>query len=112
MQYKTYREFYDELTEALPGWEIILGTTKDGISGDTCFINQRGGSTVYSDGVPFVQSVVYDVILLQERAAFTNVRLFELVDDGINFTAYDENSGMNVFLGQVTLLGPGGLPDE
>ena len=112
MEFKTYDEFFEYITNALPGWEIVLGTKKDGIKGNTCFINQRGSSTVYADGVPLISSSSYDLIFLQKRSAFTNRQIVEILENGVDFNLYDEDSGMNVFTGEITLFGPRSVPDE
>lgn len=112
MEFRTYDEFYKQMTEGLPSWEIILGTTKKELAGNTCFITQRGSDTAYADGVPFIASTTYDVIFLQKRAVFNNREILEIMDNGVDFNLYDEDSQMNIFTGQVTLYGPGSVPND
>lgn len=111
MEFRTYEEFYEDLKKLLPNFEIILGTSKDRITGDTCFISQRGTETVYSDGQPMILSATYDLIFLQKRAVFANREVIELLDE-VNFSLYDDDSGLNIFTSQITLYGPGAVPSE
>lgn len=112
MQFRTYREFHNELTDLLPGWDIVFGTTKDSINGQTCFITHRDSTLAAADGQTMVKSSTYDLVFLQKRAAFTNIPLIEMLDGGVRFIQYDDESGLNIFAGQVTLFGPRSVPDE
>lgn len=112
MEFRTYEEFYNTLKTLLPNWDIYLGTTKENVTRQTCFISHNTSVTEYADGVPFLISTTYDLIFLQKRPAFTNLQIMELLDDGVNFNVYDEDSGFNIFTASVTLYGPRSIPDE
>lgn len=112
MMYRTYHELYQWLSEELPDWDIVLGTSKDMITRPTLFITHRGSQSIYSDGVPMIASSTYDLIFLQTRPAFTNRAILEQLENGVNFVEWDEDSGYNIFIGSVTLYGPAGVPDE
>ena len=111
MIYKTYSEFYAFLNEKLPSFEVILGTTKEDLSHETCFLSHRNSEMVYADNIPLIASSTYDIIILQKRSAFTNVDIIEITNDGVNFNVYDEESGYNVFTASVTLYGPRSVPN-
>lgn len=112
MMYRTYYELYHWLSEELPDWDIVLGTSKDQLTRPTLFVNHRGSQTVYSDGVPMIASSTYDLVFLQKRPAFTNRAILEQLENGVNYVEWDEDSGYNIFTGSVTLVGPGSVPDE
>lgn len=112
MLFKSYNEFYSELTTLLDGWDVVLGTSKDELDRETCFITHRGSVVTTADDTPFISSTTYDLVFLQRRAAFTNVKVIALTESGVRFTAYDEDTGMNIFTGSVTLFGPWSVPDE
>lgn len=112
MEFRTYDEFYTELSTLLNGWDVVLGTTKETLDRPTCFISHRGSTTTASDGQLMVLSSTYDLVFLQKRAAFTNVLVIEMMENGVRFSGYDDDTGMNIFQGSVTLFGTRSLPDE
>lgn len=112
MQNRTYTELIEFLEQELQGWDIVLGSSKNSIDKPTCFINHYTSTTTSADGVAIISSSTFDLVFLQDRAAFTNARIIEILEDGIKFAAYDDATGKHVFTGSVTLYGPGSLPDE
>ena len=112
MRFESYTEFYEFLQKNLPDWEIVFGTSKDSVNGKTCFINQDKCVTTSVDDVKLIQYTTYDLIFLQERAAFYNTSIVEQTIDGVRFIEYNDDSGMNIFVGSVIVWGPRSLPDE
>lgn len=112
MLFRTYKEFIDELKQLLPDTDIILGTTKKSIDRETVFIVHAGSTLNNIDDIQTIASSTYNLVFMKKRPAFTNQRIIEMTNDGVSFSAYDDELGYNIYTADVTLFGPGSVPDE
>lgn len=64
MDYRTYSEFYSDLSEKLSSWDVVLGTSAESVDRETCFITHRNSVTEWSDDKPYISSSTYDLVFL------------------------------------------------
>lgn len=112
MDYRTYSEFFSDLSEKLSSWDVVLGTSAESVDRETCFITHRNSVTEWSDDKPYISSSTYDLVFLTKRAAFTKREVIEWLSGGVNYQTYDEETGYHIFTGSVTLYGSNSLPEE
>lgn len=108
----TYNEFVEKLSELFPDFEISLGNTVEDSNGQSVVLRHVSSDIIYSDDTPMVLSSVYEVMILQRRAAFMNTRFIELTESGVQWAGIDQATSQNVFAATVLLRGPKSLPGD
>ena len=108
--YRSYSELYAKLNEALPGWDIVFGTSKEELRLNTCYITNTSSDISYSDDIPMVQSTTYQLTFMSSSPVFTNIDVIELTAGGVELVGYDAATSCHVFNASVVLFGPNSIP--
>lgn len=114
MLYKSYSEFYKELANEFDSFDVILGTTKNGVSimKNTIFINLVNIDFLNSDDVYEVQSVDYELIIMTNESTLKNKKLALLTNNGFRYQGYNQDVDKHIYTADVTLWHFDGLPED
>lgn len=114
MLYKSYSEFYKELANEFDSFDVILGTTKNGVSimKNTIFINLVNIDFLNSDDVYEVQSVDYELIIMTNESTLKNKKLALLTNNGFRYQGYNQDVDKHIYTADVTLWHFDALPED